>query len=145
MLVEQHWVTWLSEAGLGEYFPFIQKYSRIEEVLNDKDLASLGDAYVNFIYSLALSRRHGRPIGRKLDGSVLSSALRRSGARKLLPHRVDRHGQADAAEALLVYGWLSGIISIRGAIDALAREGDLVENVSMLLKTVLERSRGLLA
>jgi len=135
----------LAEADLGEYFPFIQKYSRIEEVLSDKDLASLGDAYVNFIYSLALSRCHGKPIGRKLNGSVLSSALRKSGARKLLPYRVDRHEQADAAEALLVYGWLSGIISIREAIDTLAREGDLVENISMLLKTVLERSRSLLA
>lgn len=135
----------MAEIGLGRYFPFIRKYSRIEEILNDKDLASLGDAYVNFVYSLALSKSSGRPVGRKLDGSVLSSALRKAGARGLLPHRVDRRRQADAAEALLVYGWLSGIISIKETIDILTREGDLAENISILLKIILEGGKRLLS
>ncbi|MEM1586713.1 MAG: ribonuclease III family protein [Candidatus Bathyarchaeia archaeon] len=135
----------MAEAGLSEYFPFIHKYSRIEDVLKDKDLASLGDAFMNFAYSLALSKNSGRPAGRKLDGSILSLALRKSGLRKLLPHRVDRHGQADAAEALIVYGWLSGIISIKETIDILAREGDLADNVSGLLMVVLERCKNILA
>lgn len=134
----------MAEAGLNEYFPFIYKYSRVEEVLNDKDLASLGDAYMNFVYSLALSKNFGKPAGRKLNSSILSSALRKSSVRRLLPHRVDRHRQADAAEALIVYGWLSGIISIRETVDILTREGDLADNVSMLLRVVLERGRNIL-
>lgn len=130
----------MAEINLSEYFPFIQKYSSIREVLNDRDLASLGDAYINFIYSLALSKCYGKPVGHKLSSFVLSAALRKAGVRGLLPHRIDRHRQADAAEALLVYGWLRGIVSIREAIDTLAREGDPVENVSTLLKIILERS-----
>jgi len=135
----------LADVGLGGYFPFIRKYSRIEEILSDKDLASLGDAYVNFVYSLALSKSSGRPVGRKLSSFVLSSALRRAGVRGLLPHRMDRHRQADAAEALLVYGWLSGIISIKETIDILAREGDLAEKISILLKIILDESKRLLS
>lgn len=135
----------MSEAGLSEYFPFLYKYSKIEEVLGDKDLASLGDAYINFAYSLALSKRSGRPIGRKLDSSILSSALRKSSIRRMLSHRVDKHGQADAAEALIVYGWLSGIISIKETVDMLACEGDLSDNISMLLKVILERIKEHLA
>jgi len=137
-------VTRLADVGLSEYFPFIHKYSRVEEVLNDKNLASLGDAYVNFIYSLALSKNSGRPVGRKLDSSILFSAIQKSGMRKMLPHRMDRHGQADAAEALIVYGWLSGVISIKETIDILACKGDLTDNINMLLKVVLERIKGIL-
>lgn len=129
----------MAEVGLSESFPFIQKYTSIRDVLNDRELASLGDAYINFVYSLALSRRYGRPVGRKLASTVLSLALRKAGVRELLPHRIDRHRQADAVEALLVYGWLRGIISIKETIDILAREEDPVENIGILLKIILER------
>ncbi len=127
--------------NLKEYFPFIRKYSSLSEVLRDQELASLGDAFVNFIYSLTLSRTAGKPIGRKLDSYVLSSALRKAGMRALLPHRTDRHKQADAAEALIVYGWLSEVISLRETIDILMREEDLSEGVSILLKEIIKRSR----
>ncbi|MEM1543492.1 MAG: ribonuclease III family protein [Candidatus Bathyarchaeia archaeon] len=116
------------------------KYSSIIEILNDRELASLGDAFINFIYSLALSKVAGRPIGRKLDSRLLSSALKKAGIRNLLPHRVDRHRQADAAEALIVYGWLSGAISIRETLDVLARNGETSDNICALLKIILERS-----
>lgn len=131
----------MAEVSLSKYFPFIWRYSKIEEILNDKDLASLGDAYINFIYSLALSKNYSRPVGRKLNSSVLSIAIQKSGLRKLLPHRVSRHRQADAAEALIVYGWLSGAISIRESIDIVAREDDLTDNLTLLIKTILERSK----
>ncbi|MEM2092601.1 MAG: ribonuclease III family protein [Candidatus Bathyarchaeia archaeon] len=116
------------------------KYSSIIEILNDRELASLGDAFINFIYSLALSKVAGRPIGRKLDSRLLSSALKKAGIRNLLPHRVDRHRQADAAEALIAYGWLSGAISIRETLDVLARNGETSDNICALLKIILERS-----
>ncbi len=131
----------LAELNLSEYFDFIRKYSDISMILCDQELASLGDAYVNFIYSLALSKSTGKPIGRKLDSHVLSSALKKAGIRALLPYRTDRHKQADAAEALVVYGWLSGAISIKEALEILSREGDISDNLSFLLKLILERSK----
>lgn len=119
---------------------FLSKYSSITEVLNDRDLASLGDAFINFIYSLALSKAADKPIGRKLNSRALSSALKKAGVRRLLPHRIDRHRQADAAEALIVYGWLLGAISIYEALDMLARNGDISDNICALLKLILERT-----
>jgi len=131
----------LAELNLSEYFPFMEKYSNLTMILCDQELASLGDSYVNFVYSLALSKVAGKPVGRKLDSRALSSALRKAGIRRLLPHRTDRHKQADAAEALIIYGWLSGAISIREALDVLSREGDVSDNLSFLLKLILKRSR----
>jgi hypothetical protein len=131
----------LVENCLSKYFPFIYKYSSLAEILNDKELASLGDAYVNLIYSLALSRSAGKPIGRKLDSRKLSSALRKAGMRMLLPYRTDRHRQADAAEALIVFGWLSGIISTKEALEILAGEGEISDKICMILKIILERSK----
>lgn len=130
---------WLAEGDLREHFPFIKKYSRLLDILSDKDLASLGDAYINFVYSLALSKVAGKPIGRKLDSNTLSLALKRAGIRALLPQRTDKHKQADATEALMIFGWLSGAISIEETVSILTKEGDLVDNISAILKLILER------
>ncbi len=130
----------MDEADLRRRLPpFMHEYSSLAEVLADRGLASLGDAYVNLVYSLALSKISGKPVGRKLDSLTLASALRKSDMRGFLPGRVDRHGQADAAEALIVYGWLSGAVSIWEAVEILAREGEIVENLSELLKLTLRR------
>lgn len=129
------------ENNIREYFPFIGRYSKISEILSDKDLASLGDAYVNFVYSLALSKIAGKPIGRKIESDLLSSALKRAGIRSLLPKRMDRHKQADAAEALMVFGWLSGAISIKEMLNILVRNEDMADNLSLVLKLILERSK----
>ncbi|MEM1507689.1 MAG: ribonuclease III family protein [Candidatus Bathyarchaeia archaeon] len=129
------------ENNVREYFPFIGRHSKISEILSDKDLASLGDAYVNFVYSLALSKIAGKPIGRKIESDLLSSALKRAGIRSLLPKRMDRHKQADAAEALMVFGWLSGAISIKEMLNILVRNEDMADNLSLVLKLILERSK----
>lgn len=121
------------------FFPFLNKYSSISDILGDHELASLGDAFVNLIYSLALSKVAGKPVGRKLDSRVLSLALRKAGLRTLLPHRMDRHKLADAAEALIAYGWLSGAISLEEALNIIICEGDLSDNICNLLKLILER------
>jgi len=130
----------MNNFSLKSFFPFVEKYSSLEEVLNDNDLAALGDAYINFIYSLALSKAAGKPVGRKLDSLTLSLALKKSDLRKFLPRRVDRHKQADAAEALIVYGWLLGVISIEEAVRILSHKDEIIENLSELLRTILERS-----
>ncbi|MBS7633899.1 hypothetical protein KEJ34_00110 [Candidatus Bathyarchaeota archaeon] len=129
----------MGEAEKRGFISFMHEYSSLAEVLADHNLASLGDAYVNLIYSLALSKIAGKPVGRKLDSLTLASALRKSDTRRFLPRRVDRHRQADAAEALIVYGWLSGAVSIWEAVEILAREGEVAENINELLKLTLGR------
>ena len=84
-------------------FEFIQQHESLSEVLMDQKLAQLGDAYVNFLYSLAISKKTGEPAGIKVKGRLLEKKKKKAGLRKFLPSRVDRHKQADAAEALIAY------------------------------------------
>jgi hypothetical protein len=72
-------------------------------VLTDHKLASLGDAYVNFVYFLALSNRTGRPTGAKTKGDAPAQAIKKAGLREYLPSRMTRHMLADAAESSIVY------------------------------------------
>jgi len=105
----------------------------------DQKLASLGDSFVNLVYSLALSRRGGEPIGAKVDSRVLSEALKKAGLRKLLPSRTDRHAQADAVEALIVYAWMQNVITMEEGVNILKQHEDPVEGFSALLLTVTKR------
>ena len=119
-------------------FSFTSRYKRLIDVLTDHELASLGDAYVNFIYSLALSRRLGKPAGRKVDSATLASALRKADLRRFLPSRVDRHRQADAAEALIVYAWLSGRVTLEESLCFFEQDTD-VDAFCLLLQAALKR------
>jgi hypothetical protein len=105
-------------------------------VLANRDLASLGDAYINFAYSLALSKKTGRPFGVKVKGSVLAEALRNSGLRKYLPSRMTKHVLADAAEALIVYAWLTEAITLEEAVRIMAENQEPVAGLTRLLVTV---------
>ncbi|MDH5449475.1 MAG: hypothetical protein OEX77_01060 [Candidatus Bathyarchaeota archaeon] len=117
-------------------FTFLRKYKNLREILMDQKLASLGDPFVNFIYSLSISRRKGEPIGTKVDSHVLSKALKKAGLRRLLPSRTDRHTQADAAEALIVYVWAQNIITIGEGVDILEQHEDPIEAFCALLTTI---------
>jgi hypothetical protein len=96
----------------------LKNYDSLEEILLDKDLTGLGDAYVNFIYSLAMSQRYQRPMGAKVKNQILADAIEKSGLRKRLPHRIDRHTRSNAAEALLVFAWLNVILDLNGSVYA---------------------------
>ena len=113
----------------------------LRDVMLDKDLAALGDALVNFAYSLALSLQRGRPTGGRLDNRLLWEALKAAGLREEAPKRMSRHELADAAEALLAYGWLTGLIGFWDLVEAL-REPDMATRLPALLKSVAERLRG---
>ncbi len=117
--------------------PTLKSYSDLHEILQDRGLAALGDAYVNFVYSLALSQKEGRPVGAKVDNRILARAVDLSGLRGFLPHRVDKHERGDAAEALLVFAWLSGIQELDDCTKALGTEGDTSQAFSTLLKDAL--------
>lgn len=108
----------------------------LNDVLIDHALASLGDSYVNFVYSLAISNRKGSPLGTKVKGSVLAEALRKAGLRECLPSRMSRHDLADGAEALIVYAWLSRCVSLDESVAMIGRNRDPVEGLTELLAKI---------
>ncbi len=121
-------------------FAFIPKYENLSEVLMDQKLAKLGDAYVNFLYSLVLSKKNREPTGTKVKGRLLADAFKKAGLRKLLPSRIDRHKQADAAEALIVYAWIKGLMTMEEGIEILDQNEDNVEAFSFLLIAAKNKS-----
>ncbi len=82
------------------------------QILSDRKMAQLGDAFVNFIYSLALTRSSGKPVGTKVSDKILASAAQRTGIRKLLPKRTTRGDMSNAIESLVVYAWLHNHMTI---------------------------------
>ena len=112
---------------------FLRDYESLSQVLTDKPLAALGDAYANFAYSMALSRKAGRPRGKKVKGAPLAEAVRRAGLRSYLPSRIDKHVLSDAAEALLVYAWLKDVITLEESVDVLEKNDNLEEGLTELL------------
>jgi hypothetical protein len=116
-------------------FTLTRQYESLTEVLMDQKLAKLGDAYVNFLYSLALSKKTGEPTGIKVKGRLLADAFKKAGLRKFLPSRIDRHKQADAAEALIVYPWIQGSMTIEEGLEILEQNEDSIEAFSVLLLT----------
>jgi hypothetical protein len=120
-------------------FSFTKNYKGPKEILANHELASLGDAYINFVYSLALSNRKGKPSGAKVKGKALAEALKKAGLRKHLPSRMTRHMLADAAEALIVYAWLCNHITLEESIKILEKNEDLVDALTQLLITIKNR------
>ncbi|NVM54746.1 MAG: hypothetical protein HWN66_13675 [Candidatus Helarchaeota archaeon] len=90
----------------------IKKFSNIREILINKDLAKLGDPFVNFIYSLAKSCVLGKFNGWKVPDKVLAQALRDAEMRSIISQKASNHDLGDAVEALLIHEWLFENISI---------------------------------
>jgi hypothetical protein len=115
----------------------------ITEILLDKKLSKLGDSYVNFIYSLALSRRLEEPTGKSVKSTILAEALKRAGLRKLLPKRIGKHDQADSAEALIVYAWLNKMLDMDECVEVLEKSiEEPVEAFTNLILDIVEKSSG---
>jgi hypothetical protein len=112
----------------------------IQRVIRDKRLASLGDAFVNFIYSLALTEINGRPEGTKVSDRVLSEAFRQAGLRGYLGSRLSRKDLANGAESLLIEAYRRHLISIEESVEALTGNAeDPNLGLSNLLKLAAER------
>lgn len=122
-------------------FSFIPKYETLTEVLLDQKLAKLGDAYVNFLYSLVLSKKNKEPTGTKVKGKILADAFKKAGLRKFLPSRINRHKQADAAEALIVYAWIKEQMNMEEGIEILEKNEDNIEAFSLLLLEAKTKSQ----
>ena len=109
-------------------------------VLADSRLAKLGDAYVNFIFSLGRSRALQEPQGIKVSDRILAEALRRSGLRQELPRRTTRQDCANAVEALLVFGYLNKLVTLEEAVDRIAASPDSpVDAFVSLIRSVAEK------
>ncbi|MFQ6074095.1 MAG: ribonuclease III family protein [Candidatus Bathyarchaeia archaeon] len=117
----------------------LKEYKNLEEVLLDKDLAGLGDAYVNLLYSLVVSQKSGHPTGAKVNNKILAEAVRKAGLRELLPHRIDRHVLGNAAEALIAFAWLTDTLTFQDSLKILGENDDNVEAFTILLREILER------
>ena len=114
--------------------------SRLRLVLADSRLAKLGDAYVNFVFSLGRSRALREPQGIKVSDRILAEALRRSGLRQELPRRTTRQDCANAVEALLVYGYLNKLVTLEEAVDRIAASPDSpVDAFVSLIRSVAEK------
>ncbi len=115
------------------------------EAFGDHRLSKLGDALLNFIYSLSLSVHGGVPEGKKIPNSVLAKAVESSRYRGIVPKRSDRHRKGDLVEAIFAYAWLKGLFDVRGAAEFLAdrhqaRDGPLdLEAYSIALSELMDR------
>jgi len=123
----------MSNTRKSKRFTFTTTYKTLEKILTDHNLATLGDAYTNLIYSLYLSIKTGKPTGAKASSRMLSKALKQAGLRDLMSSRLDRHSQADAAEALLVYAWLQGQATITESVNILSSHEKVADAFSSLL------------
>jgi len=121
-------------------FSIVPKHRGLSGILMDKDLAALGDAFVNFVYSLALSFKKGKPMGKKLSNITLASAFKKAGLRSMLPSRMDRHKQANAAEALIVYAWLAGILSLEEILQIMNTSEKIDESLERILEMIVRKS-----
>ncbi|MGA8904392.1 MAG: ribonuclease III family protein [Candidatus Bathyarchaeia archaeon] len=110
------------------------------KVMDDKQLASLGDAFVNFVYSLALTNNSGKPQGVKVSDRILAEAFRRSDLRKYLGTRVSRKDLANASESLLVKAYQRKLITIEESVKILSENpAGLEAGLSELMKLAAER------
>lgn len=82
-------------------------------------LAKLGDAYVNFIVSAALTLHKGEPVGSKVSGKILAEAYTQSqlAGKCVKPRRLEK---SEVVEALFGYAWLSGILDAEKGVRKLA-------------------------
>jgi hypothetical protein len=112
----------------------------IRQVMRDKQLASLGDAFVNFTYSLALTQTNGKPQAVKVSDRILAEAFRLSGLRKYLGTRVSKKDLANASESLLVDAYRKKLITIEESVRILSQNPDgLQAGLSELMKLTAER------
>ncbi len=82
-----------------------------------------------------------------MKGGLLAEALRKAELRRMLSSRVDKHDTSDAAESLIVYAWLKGLLALDESVCILREKSDLQEGFILLLKRAREllELRGLFA
>jgi hypothetical protein len=105
---------------------------KIRSILRDKDLARLGDSFVNLIYSTAKTRAKGKPVGEKVPDRVLSQALEI--AKLPVPMRLTHGERGDVVEAVLAYAWMHSMLPLEEAVTILYTTIARVEYESISLE-----------
>ena len=111
----------------------------ISSVMQDRKLASLGDAYINLVYSMALTEISGEPRGVKVSDRILSHAFKEAGLREYLGARQSRKDFANASEALLIETFRKGLMTVDESVKIISQKPNLTDGVADLLKTALKR------
>ena len=116
--------------------------STIRQIMYDKRLASLGDAFVNFIYSLALTELRGAPEGIKVSDRDLAEAFRLAGLRNYLGTRLSKKDLANASESVLAEAYRRNLLPIEESVRIITQnqEGPKA-GLSELLKLAVKRLR----
>ncbi|MHA1733035.1 MAG: ribonuclease III family protein [Promethearchaeota archaeon] len=98
---------------------FGDAFSDLTQIARDRGLAKIGDAFVNLVYSAALSVTSGALVGEKVSKKILAGALNYANLKQYAPRRADSHAMADSVEAILGYCWIRGLLPLGTAIDLL--------------------------
>ena len=98
--------------------------TKLSTYISNKGNAKLGDALVNFIYSLAKSIAIGTPTGVKVSDSILTEAYRESSWRKsnILTLKGNKGHIADGVEALILYFWVHGNLTLDDLVSPIKDE-----------------------
>lgn len=116
--------------------------TNLQAIVTDSGLAQLGDALLNFAFSMALTEKTGKPTGTRVSDRILAEAAVRAGLRDDLPRRVNRGDVANSLEALLGFVWMAKLISLEEIIECLKTESlDPSQNFSQLASLAISRIR----
>ena len=85
------------------------------------ELSKIGDPFVNFVYSLALSKAIHRPVGKKVSNKILKEALTRSKLREQAGSRRSKGDLGDYVEGLIFKAWAEGRVTIDDCVGILSR------------------------
>jgi hypothetical protein len=95
-----------------KYADLLKSVKNVKEAARYQGFAKLGDEIINMSYSLAYSIYVKEATGEKINGVVLSEALKKANLRELAKNRAKTHDIADTAEALIAYCYLQQKITI---------------------------------
>lgn len=110
------------------------------EIISDKGLARLGDSYLNFLYSMALSEAEGKPTGARIKDRTLVDVAKATGIRSILPARTPKGRVADSIEALLAYTWLREALKFEDMMEVFRRRFyDPVSSLEEIVKEAVKR------
>lgn len=111
----------------------------LTEIMLDRKRASLGDAYINLVYSLTLTRIRGEPKGVKVSDRILADAFKEAGLRKYLGTRRTRKDFANASEAIMMEAFQTNILTFDESVNIIALETNPVSGIANLLRLAAER------
>jgi len=114
----------------------------LERVLRDPRLPGLGDAVLNYIASASESIRAREPRGARVSNRALLEAVRASGLRGLLAKRMGRQDLGDAAEALVAYALVEGLLKPSECVDILVEEASIEEGLKRIIQLAMKRVGG---